>query len=228
MKENSKIVTVKIIQVQFPNNPINRFDIPKFRGYLAKQYPKYSLIHNHLENGKLRYGYPLIQFKTIRKIPTIIGLLEGLDILKIVFMDVEELNINGRHQKIWEKSIKVREEPFGQTDEFFQYRFLSPWMALKEENYETYKQLDSIEKQVFLKHLIRENLKTVSKGFHYRIPDIDSVKVEGYFKPRRMNFKNVKMLCFTGEFTVNFLIPDYLGIGKQVARGYGMVKKMMN
>ena len=228
MKENSKIVTVKIIKVQFPNNPMNRFDIPKFRGYLAKQYPKYSLIHNHLENGKLRYGYPLIQFKTIRKIPTIIGLLEGLDILKMVFMDVEEININGRHQKIWEKSIKMREEPFGQTEEYYSYRFLSHWMALKEENYETYKQLYSIEKQVFLKHLIRENLKTVSKGFQYHIPDIDSVKVEGYFKSRIMNFKNVKMLCFTGEFTVNFIIPDYLGIGKQVARGYGMVKKIMN
>ncbi|MCK4445957.1 MAG: hypothetical protein KAW56_02635 [Candidatus Marinimicrobia bacterium] len=228
MKENSKIVTVKIIKVQFPNNPMNRFDIPKFRGYMAKLYPKYTLLHNHLENGKFRYGYPQVQFKTIKKIPTIIGISEGLEILKIVFMDVEEININGRSQKIWEKSIKLREESFGQTEEYYSYQFLSPWMALKEENYETYRQLDSIEKQVFLKHLIRENLKTVSKGFQYHIPDIDSVNVEGYFKPRRMNFKNVRMLCFTGEFTVNFIIPDYLGIGKQVARGYGMVKKMMN
>lgn len=228
MKENSKIVTVKIIQVQFPNNPMNRFDIPKFRGYMAKLYPKYTLLHNHLENGKFRYGYPQVQFKTIKKIPTIIGISEGLEILKIVFMDVEEININGRSQKIWEKSIKLREESLGQTKKYYSYQFLSPWMALKEENYETYKQLDSIERQVFLKHLIRENLKTVSKGFQYRIPDIDSVKVEGYFKSRIMNFKNVKMLCFTGEFTVNFIIPDYLGIGKQVARGYGMVKKIMN
>ena len=228
MVKNTGTIKVKIIQIQFPNNLMNRFDIPKFRGYLAKLYPKYTLLHNHLENGKFRYGYPQIQFKTIKKIPTIIGISEGLKILKMVFMDVEELNIDGRHQKIWEKSIKVREEPFGQTEDYYSYQFLSHWMALKEENFETYKQLNSIERQVFLKHLIRENLKTISKGFQYRIPDIDSVKVEGYFKSRIMNFKNVQMLCFKGEFTVNFIIPDYLGIGKQVARGYGMVKKIMN
>ena len=33
------------------------------------------------------------------------------------------------------------------------------------------------------------------------------------------------MLTFRGEFSTNFQIPDYLGLGKQVARGYGMVKK---
>ena len=119
MKENSKIVTVKIIQVQFPNNPMNRFDIPKFRGYIANRYPKYYLIHNHFENGKLRYGYPLIHFKTIRKIPTIIGIGESIDILKDVFFDVEEIDIDGKRESVWKKSIKVRQEEFGQSKEFF-------------------------------------------------------------------------------------------------------------
>jgi hypothetical protein len=134
--------------------------------------------------------------------------------------------IAGEKAKIWEKSIQIREDDFGQTDSFFDYQFTSPWMALKEENYETFKTLDRIEKQQFLRHLLRENLKTVSKGFHYSIPDIESVKVEGYFKPRPMNFKNIRMVCFTGEFTTNFLLPDYLGIGKQVARGFGTVKRV--
>jgi len=33
------------------------------------------------------------------------------------------------------------------------------------------------------------------------------------------------MQCFTGDFTTNFLIPDFLGIGKQSARGFGVVRK---
>ncbi len=35
------------------------------------------------------------------------------------------------------------------------------------------------------------------------------------------------MIGFTGTFTftTNFLIPDYLGIGKSVSRGFGTVKK---
>ena len=96
-------------------------------------------------------------------------------------------------------------------------------MALKEENYRKYKTLNQIEQQNFLKHLLRENLKTLSKGFVYTIPDIEEIKVEGFFKPRSVNFKNIKMLCFTGEFMVNFYIPDYLGLGRQSARGFGVV-----
>jgi len=205
---------------------MNNFDIPKLRGFFANRYPKYDLIHNHLSDGRFKYGYPSIQFKVLNRIPTLIGLSEGFDILKEVFQDVDELVIAGEKAKIWEKSIQIREDNFGQTDSFFDYQFTSPWMALKEENYETFKTLDRIEKQQFLRHLLRENLKTVSKGFCYNIPNIESVKVEGYFKPRPMNFKNIRMVCFTGEFTTNFLLPDYLGIGKQVARGFGTVKRV--
>ena len=226
MKENSKIVTVKIIQVQFPNNPMNRFDIPKFRGYIANRYPKYYLIHNHLENGKLRYGYPLIQFKTIRKIPTIIGIGESIDILKNVFLDVEEIDIDGKRESVWEKSIKVRQEEFGQSKEFFNYKFVSPWMALKEENYETYKVMNAVEKQLFLRHLLRENFKTVSKGVQYWISNIDEIKVEGFFSEVIRNFKNNRMVCFIGKFNTNFLIPDHIGVGKQVARGLGTVERV--
>jgi len=205
---------------------MNSFDIPKLRGYFADRYPKCTLIHNHLIDGRFKYGYPSIQFKVIDRIPTLIGLSDGFDTLKEVFQDVDELIIAGEKSKVWEKSIQLRMEEFGQTDEFHNYQFVAPWMALKEENFLTYQTLDQIEKQQFLRHLLRENLKTVSKGFHYNIPDIDKIQVEGYFKPRPMNFKNVRMTCFTGEFTTNFLIPDYLGIGKQVARGFGTIRRM--
>jgi hypothetical protein len=30
---------------------------------------------------------------------------------------------------------------------------------------------------------------------------------------------------FLGTFSVNFNIPDYLGLGKSVSRGFGPVKK---
>lgn len=225
---DESLKSVKIISVQFPNNPVNRFDIPKLRGYIAKRFPKYDLIHNHLKDGKFLYNYPAIQFKTINRIPTIIGLGNGVEIVKEVFEDVNEFRIESKRYRIWEKSITLRKEDFGQTKTFFHYRFASPWMALKEENFESFKLMNHIECQQFLRHLLRENLKTISKGFDYQIPEIETVQVEGYFKPRNMNFKNVKMLCFTGDFTVNFAIPNYLGIGKQVARGYGMVERIVN
>ena len=66
----------------------------------------------------------------------------------------------------------------GVSDDFIDYQFLSPWMALNQENYEKYKQMNRFEQVQFLKHILRENLKTISKGFDYIIPDIEEVKVD--------------------------------------------------
>ncbi len=217
---------VPIIKVTFVTNQLTRCDIPRLRQYLARTFPKYELIHNHLQDGKYRYGYPLIQFKTVNSTPFIIGLGEGLPILKEVFTEVTELQLANRKQTVWEKSILLQEVEFGVTEEFYKYKFLSPWMALKEENFEKFKTLNTYDQQLFLKHLLRENLKTISKGCDYQIPEIEKVLVDGYFKPMVSHFKKIKMLCFTGDFTVNFAIPDLLGIGKQVARGYGTVKRV--
>jgi len=49
--------------------------------------------------------------------------------------------------------------------------------------------------------------------------------VDGWFKPLEVNFHNQPMQCFTGDFTTNFLIPEFLGLGKQSARGFGVVRK---
>ena len=153
----------------------------------------------------------------LNRIPTLIGLSEGFDILKEVFQDVDELVIAGEKAKIWEKSIQIREDDFGQTDSFFDYQFTSPWMALKEENYETYKTLDKIEKQQFLRHLLRENLKTVSKGFHYNIPNIESVK--SAVQTASMNFKNIRMNCHRRIYDELPLAPISVSVSKSLNFG---------
>ncbi len=97
-------------------------------------------------------------------------------------------------------------------------------MALNEDNYAKYIQLNKIEQQILLKRILTGNIISISKGFKYTIPNDFVIKVEGYFKPKQVNFKNRKMLCFKGDFMTNFNIPDHLGLGKQSARGFGVVK----
>ena len=41
-----------------------------------------------------------------------------------------------------------------------------------------------------------------------------------------VTLKGQKMLGFTGTFKTNFIIPDHLGLGKSVSRGFGVVKKV--
>ena len=217
---------VKILSVIFTDVYLKVFDIPKLRGYFSHKFPENTELHNHLPDGKFSYKFPQVQYRIIDKHPALIGFNQGIDILKKIFFELNEMIIDNRKYTINEKEIYLKEYDFGVSEEFINYKFISPWMALKEENYEKYKVLNKFEQQGFLKHLLRENLKTLSKGFNYWIDNIENVKVEGYFKPKRVNFKNQKMLCFTGDFMTNFLIPEYIGIGKQVARGFGVVNKI--
>ena len=217
---------IKEIILRFDGIQVRNSDIPKFRGFLSSKYPNYDIIHNHLKDGSLRYSYPLIQFKTINHKPTILGINEGVELLKKVFMEIEGIKIGEHYKVINEKSILLKEEKFGVTDDFIDYKFLSPWMALNQENYNKYNCMNRYDQMAFLKHILRENLKTISKGFGYTIPHIDEVRVDGKFTGKTVNFKNIEMMCFTGSFITNFHIPEYLGIGKQVARGFGMVGKI--
>ena len=217
---------IRKVVLIFSGIELNKTDIPKFRGFLSRKYPNYEIIHNHLKDGSLRYSYPLIQFKTIDNKPAIIGINEGIDLLEKVFLEISEIKICEDRLDVDEKSIHLKEEEFGLSADFIDYKFCSPWMALNQENYNKYNRMNRYDQMAFLKHILRENLKTISKGFGYTITDIEEIKVDGIFKSKLVNFKNIKMLCFTGSFITNFYIPEYLGIGKQVARCFGMVRKI--
>lgn len=84
------------------------------------------------------------------------------------------------------------------------------------------------EKRPFLEKILLGNLKSISHGFGYWIQNFESLYVESSLRPVSRNFKNIRMTCFAGEFTTNFLIPDYLGLGKQTARGFGTVIRTDN
>jgi hypothetical protein len=98
-------------------------------------------------------------------------------------------------------------------------------MALNQENHREYQSLNPIAQKQRLRIILKNNLKTLSKGFNYWIPDTEQIQVDGWFTPLEVNFHNQRMQCFKGNFTTNFLIPEYLGLGKQCSRGFGVVGK---
>ena len=169
--------------------------------------------------------YPDIQFKVIDNRPMIVGYGKGLQILAEVFQKVNYFELNQRRVDVPEKSIQIVETMIGETEEFYKYSFLTPWMALNQSNYQEFRQLNFVEREVKLKRILWGNLRALAHGFGYWIPDPEEVKVRGDFRMKTGNFKGNAMLTFTGEFSTNFHIPDYLGLGKQVARGNGTVVK---
>ncbi len=216
---------IRITKLIFNDIELEKREIPKLRGYFIHKFEDIPELHNHLPGGKFCYKFPKIQYRIIDKHPMIIAFNEGIEIVKKFFFDVNQISINHKGFAISEKQITVIEADIEQTEEVCNYKFISPWMALNQQNHQKYIEKNAIEKQQFLKNLLKHNLLTVSKGFDYHIPDFDEIQVEGFFKPINVNFKNQKMLCFFGDFMVNFKIPDLIGLGKQSARGFGVVRK---
>ena len=216
---------VKIIKVEFTPLSFKPSDIPRLRAFLARQFPQYSELHNHLKNGGFRFVYPDIQFKFINSRPMLVGYGRGLQILKEVFQKVSYFELNHRKIEVPEKSIQIVESTIGESKEIFKYQFISPWMALNQRNFQEFQQLDSVERKVKLNRILWGNLRALAHGFDYWIPDPEKVNVDGHFDMAPGKFKGNSMLMFKGFFTVNFHIPDYLGFGKQLARGYGTVVK---
>lgn len=217
--------SAKIIKLEFSKGLLRSPDIPRFRQYLAKTFPNYNQIHNHLENGKFRYVYPDIQFKIINKKPMIVGFGKGIKIIKDVFMFVDEMEIHHKNIPIFNKSIEIYQSKIGLSEKIIYYKFATPWMALNQQNYKLYKKLSLRKRLTKLDRILWGNLKTVSHAFNYWIPDPDKISIEGDFKPYINKFKGNTMVTFIGNFKTNFYLPDYLGIGKQVARGFGTVVK---
>lgn len=214
----------QIAKITFNASDISIGDIPRVRQFLVETFPMYERLHNHIDD-KFRYEYPNIQFKIIDDKVNIIILTDNINkkhMLHDIFFNINHFNINSRVVNV-NKSIEIIETDIGESDKFFTYKFLSPWMGLNQENYKLYNSMNNFERQKFLNKILWGNLHSVSKGFGYIIENANNIKVYSCLKSTVGKFKNNFMILFDGEFSTNFKIPNYIGLGKQSARGYGTV-----
>lgn len=193
---------------------------PKIRGFIADRYPEFTELHHH-DGKKTIYKYPLIQYKIVNDIPIIVGINEGIDILKMIFIDLEKMELGNLKFEVNEKSIDFENETWGIAPKMLHYSFVNPWMALNQKNYPQYAHGNPETKKDILKRILIGNILSISKSLNYTVEDRLKVIVD--LKPVEVNFKNKTMTAFRGTFHVNFHIPELWGIGKSVSRGFGAV-----
>jgi len=216
---------LKTLILTMESDKLIRGDATKLRGFFATKFNEYVLLHQHLKNHKFLYKYPYIQYKMIKNVPIILGVREGTDVLEEIYDKYHHINLNGHIYEILEKSINLKEEEFILSDKLLNYSFLTPWLALNEENYERYQRCEIWgKKKELLKKILIGNIISMSKGLGYTVPAPIKANIVK-FKEVPTSLKRNPMLGFLGSFSVKFEIPDYLGLGKSVSRGFGTVKR---
>jgi len=198
----------------------------KLRGFFARKFNGYLLLHNHLGNNKFLYQYPRIQYKTINQVKVILGLTEGVNVLQSIYNQYDKITLDGHSYQIFTKEIILKEEDFGIATNNLKYKFLTPWFALNEENYQRYKNYNYSERADQLKSILIRNIMAIAKTFQYFVES--KIMVNTNLKETSIEFKGKDIIGFLGTFQVNFNLPDYIGLGKSVSRGFGTIKKINN
>lgn len=194
------------------------------RGFFGNLYRNRPEFHGHKGN-ELIYKHPLIQYKVFGGSALIVGIKEGAYLLKAV-PKLDHLEIQHKKYVILKQNTNNEIIVFGLAEEPIRYSFVTPWVALNEENYEKYLRLQkqSEDANALIERILVGNILSMSKAFSYVVRGQLKAKVR-LKKVEIINIKNkLELMAFNGEFEINFFIPDFWGIGKLSSRGYGTVK----
>lgn len=170
------------------------------------------------------YFYPRLQYKVVRNSPMIASISEGCDLLWDLYEKFSDPNGDQTDWKITERRLIDKKAAFGLIDEYKKYRFLTPWLSLPEEEFKNYLTADAFSKEKILANVLESQIKSMADSLGYHLDRILRAKI--IIKPNYIFQRDIHYAGMLGSFITNFEIPNFLGIGKSVSRGFGTIKQV--
>lgn len=190
------------------------------RGYIGYLFANIPEFHHHSNNS---YHYPLVQYKTIYDKLSILGLQEYSE---IVFDKVAEIDhVTTPDKKISITNLQLKKEIHRIELKPTIYRFDSPWIALNQKNYVKFKQLNKKHRRIFLEKILTANILSMLKGIGIRATFRIECSILNY-KSKTMSVHENLFGGFLSNFVLNLNIPDHLGLGKSVSKGFGVISRV--
>lgn len=209
--------------ISFPDIQLSQRDGHKLRGYFSTQFGRHSdLWHNHREDGKPIYRYPLIQYKVVDRTPRLVGLEAGARLLIDHFLSVSEIRIDELVIPVHSKQVKSTQVDIGVNDQLYTYRFATPWFALNPDTHKDYIRAPKEKQQALLQRILVGHILRCMGGLGYRADKQVIAKLMD-LQTVHSKFKGRKMDMFKGLFVTNAHLPSLLGLGKSTARGFGTI-----
>lgn len=216
---------LQTLVIQFSND-ILQWEVPLFRGSVIDAMENTNILfHNHLDDDTFRYRYPLIQYKRIGGKAAIVCVGEGTEVIGEFFNNANfNMQIGERTLLMEVERMDAKRTLVQVWDTEFRYT-LRKWLPLSSDNYRTYQSLEGIVEQcAFLQNILIGNILSFCKGVGITIEQKIKCVITQIMETRTYTYKGVKMQGFDVEFKSNISLPDYIGLGKGVSLGFGMVK----
>lgn len=216
---------VRILTIQ-TDADIHQNEVPLFRGAVLNCLGEGAnlLFHNHIDDDKFRYSYPLIQYKRIGGKAAIVCIEEGVDTIGqfltetdgIIKIGEREVTCNTRQIQPTRLLIQTWENPF-------KYH-ISRWLPLNAKNYQLYQTTEGLVERIsLLENILKGNLLSMLKGLDIHLEHELIVKITNISDSYILYNKGVGLTAFNADFNCNLTIPNNVGVGKNASIGYGIV-----
>lgn len=213
--------TVQTI-VSFPAIEIENVHEDKFQACLGELIKENSAqLFEYFNDNNTSFYYPLVQYKVLGKTPILLAYNEAAEWLDELLKKEKEIFFEGKLYPISEKNIQQAKLSVNPTGEMIRYEFKSPWLALNQKNFSAYKNMTEPDRKLLLNTNLQNHILSCLKGLNYYATE--KIIANATLIEQRVELNGKKMLGFVGEFETNARLPLYIGLGKLVNQGFGVV-----
>lgn len=234
-KINAKAGKLDLYALTF-DLPLRPCDIPSFRGAIADIAGwENDLFHNHDKHKNSeaahKHRYPLIQYRVQEGKAAILGINDGAEALEDLHRSkaFSRFCINGEPfpLQVIDRS-RERGTELRVTESTHRYR-LYQFVPFRPDSYRRYKNTpELINKIPILEHLLQNHIVSFAYAMDWRLPEAPRVKVtvNDLDRVRKVRGKETYLMGFDLVFSMNVLLPEGVGLGRNTAFGYGRLMKM--
>ena len=224
---SSKYPEVRTVAVRiFTDKPVRKTPY-QVKGVMMNQFPDEEIVPMLDGSYRQKFLYPRVQVKILNEQIYIVGINEGVDSIKAIAQKMDFLDFGNITFQVLDNEIEEHGNRFQPVSKLIRYRFVTPWVALNQTTGYRYRNLNNADRVNFLNRLLGQNIVFMAREMGMELEEniFTKVTLSSLF-PRQVDENNWG--AFDGEFRANFVLPNYLGIGNGITRGYGALFGLFN
>ena len=174
-----------------------------------------------------KFSYPRVQVKILNEQIYIIGIKEGVEPVLSIPDKIKELDFGNITFTINDFEVETLKQQFALSGSVVKYSFLTSWAALNHVTGKKYRSIPFKKKKSYLNKLLGINLIFLAKEMGVSIDKGIYTKVEiPNLHPKSID--DNKWKSFKGDFKTNIILPNYIGLGNGITRGYGTISGLFD
>tara|TARA_B100000575_G_C23051428_1_gene605261 strand:+ start:138 stop:1175 length:1038 start_codon:yes stop_codon:yes gene_type:complete len=197
------------------------------KGVFIKKHPSEPITPMLDGTYRKKFSYPRVQVKILNEQIYIIGIKEGVEPVLSIPDKIKELDFGNITFTIKDFEEETLKQQFALSSTVVKYSFLTSWAALNLVTGKKYRSIPFKKKNSYLNKLLGVNLIFLAKEMGVPIDKGVYTKLEiPNLHPKSID--DNKWKSFKGDFKTNIILPNYIGLGNGITRGYGTISGLFD